>query len=170
MSESSMLEEEMNLMCHVIMNDSCWLDTFQTSLLNGDRARKEFVTPQLVRLDLPDSNDPVAPITAVDIEDVHENPSIQHSSNYEVKMSEENQRNPGFWSKDLGISSKKPNCADSRTITAPMSIVSQLPAPEFVDGTNSIVASESMRMISTVALMYNMSPAGEHQLQAQEKL
>jgi hypothetical protein len=48
----------------------------------------------------------------------------------------------------------------SRINTAPLSVVDQLPGPEFVAGTNSGIAAESMRMIAAVGSMHRTGALG----------
>ena len=146
-----LLEEEMNLMCHVIMNDSCWLDSFQTSVLSGDRATKEFVSPRLVPIVNQDSFESQLVAPMVTTEDSHPTAACQRYPNFDCFKSKDVDQEKKFWSTEINRNTQA--SAKSRTITAPMSVVDQLPAPEFVDGTHSMVASESLRMISAVTTM-----------------
>ncbi len=170
-------DDEMNLMCHVIMDDSCWLDSFQNSILSGDGEGRKSQSILLnpghdvscrlygsPALNLSESR------TVASRESGNQIPTVQYCKN--------------LWSddadvKDLDMKSKKATARFrkshsvgdhmmkssqqfvSRTISAPTPIIDQLPAPEFVDGTRSVIACESFRMIAAVAAMDRTSDVFE---------
>ena len=144
MSKFFFPEEDVNLMCHVIMDDSFWLDSFQKSILVSAH-HSSFSTP-----------DPTSSIS---------NPLSREQPELEIKAVN-NDTNTEVSIHRLRRSKSHEvlrfhsvHAFESRTIDAPTTVVDQLPAPEFVDGTRSMIACESFRMISTVAAMHGSNSA-----------
>ena len=147
-------DEDLNLMCHMIMDDSSWLDSFQKSVLNGEGkvGQNRFLHANLAHqfscsaLDFSPANpvcseQPQLKSTKIDSSAEVAIHRLRRSKSHEV------------------LRFHSVHAFESRTIDAPTTVVDQLPAPEFVDGTRSMIACESFRMISTVAAMHGSNSA-----------
>ncbi len=141
-------------MCHILMDDSHWLDSFQASALSGEVKTKDpelaasnCFLPQAIAAQSKSNNIPWESGHSVELH-FNRSKSIQNDGE----------------SKDIltGRGLQRSKSTDSlnstnfgrRIITAPMSVVAQLPAPEFVVGANSGIAAESMRMIAAAGSLH----------------
>jgi hypothetical protein len=137
-------ESEMNLMCHVLMEDSHWLDTFQASVLSGEVKTKD--------AGLASKNNPWESREPVEkhFNRKKSNEDNDISKTIVMKVIQRSKSTDSLNSTNFG----------RRIVTAPLSVVAQLPAPEFVVGTNSVIAAESMRMIAAVGPMHRTGSLG----------
>ncbi len=118
---------EIELMCNVLMEDSEWLDSYQTTVLENNIEKTDRVTI---------------------LDDLKEDNTLT-SEQQQLEVHRED-------SKNLNRTSDEENCRESKRIccTQPLSSFSELndlPAPEFVFGSKSVVASESVRLLRRAA-------------------
>ena len=170
MTDFLLPDEEMSLMCRIIMEDSSWLDSFQKSILRGE-GKTNGAHDRTLRLDdyacrngFQESNcrntmeDIVIESSARPPE--HQPVLLLNDDSEMVGLDSTTRLKPVLSRNYLGDRGLQENKAFmARTLSAPMSIVNQLPAPEFVDHMRSLVACESMRMISAAAAMYRSGPS-----------
>ncbi len=156
-------------MCHIIMDDSNWLDSFQESVMSAEVKSKD------AGLDSAVNNCPPSAIamqfssrclpweSGIPL-DMHLNQKNAQQDYHESTVN--------FTGRGLPRSKSAESLCSTyfrpHTITAPMSVVAQLPAPEFVAGNNSVIASESMRMIAAVSSMHRTGSLGRVHLAAEE--
>ncbi len=146
-------DSEMNLICHILMDDSHWLDSFQASVLAEEEKTKEAEmsavgcnSPQAIEM-LSSSNS--APWESGHSLERHFNGK---RSNHDHDVSKDAVTERGL--QRSKSTDSLPGYFGRRIITAPMTVVDQLPAPEFVAGTNSVIAAESMRMIAAAGSLH----------------
>jgi hypothetical protein len=150
-------DSEMNLMCHILMDDSHWLDSYQESVLSREVKIKDAglaaVSNQAISTTSPSSCFPLESRQSAEThlirtnsnQDFHASMEIVAGRGLQRSKSTESLRSTGF---------------GRRIITAPLSVVDQLPGPEFVAGTNSVIAAESMRMIAAVGSLHRTGSLG----------
>jgi len=145
----------MNLMCHILMDDSHWLDSFQASVLTGEVKSKDAGMSAVGCIAMQSPSNSVPWESGHSIE-VHLN---RKKSNQDYDASKDFVMERGLQRSKSTDSLHNTNFG-RRIITAPMSVVDQLPAPEFVAGTNSVIAAETMRMIAAVGSMHRSGSLG----------
>jgi hypothetical protein len=145
---------EMNLVCHILMDDSHWLDSYQESILTG---QTNFKDAELAAVNC------FTPLAVAKPSSSSSSPLVSRLS-AEMHLSGTNSNQECDASTVMvamrGLQRSKSTFFGRRIITAPLSVVDQLPGHEFVDGTNSVIAAESMRMIAAVGSMHRNGSLG----------
>ena len=119
---------EIELMCSVLMEDSEWLDSYQNNVLENDMEKIHRITI------LNDINDSVASTSKQPQPEEHKQ-NLQGANQIDVK--------------EKCCESRRKQCPQSQLPS--ISEFNDLPAPEFVFGSRSFVASESVRLIRRAA-------------------
>jgi hypothetical protein len=145
---------EMNLMFKIIMDDSHWLDSFQGSILSrevnsneAELATVDCCQHQAITIQNPSCSFPGESGDSADMQLNRKNSNQHRGESMETVSGRGLRRSKSTVSLDASYHFQP------RIITAPMTVVAQLPAPEFVSDNNSVIVAESMRMIATVGSM-----------------
>ena len=162
-------DSEMNLICHILMDDSHWLDSFQASVLAKEEKTKE-AEMSAVGCNSPQAIEMLSSSNSAPWESGH---SLERNFNGKRSNHDHDVSKDAVTQRGLQRSKSTdslPGYFGRRIITAPMTVVDQLPAPEFVAGTNSVIAAESMRMIAAVGSMRSRSGSLGNAHRAGERL
>ena len=142
------------------MDDSHWLDSYQESVLTGEvkiehdeLAAVNCFTPQAIATPSPSSSSPLESRQSAETHLTRKNSKQECDASMEIVTRRGLQRSKS-------TDSLHSTGFGRRIITAPMSVVDRLPGPEFVEGTNSRIAAESMRMIAAVGSMHRTGSVG----------
>ena len=154
-------------MCRIMMDDSKWLDSYQQSVLTPKSHSGTFLCPvepakQLeVQRDLTEVDDCPTVLTKT-ADSVDECCTDQHQPAQSFIRSisspcSQSLRKSKSLDKNFVFSRVN---SDRHTVTAHMTVIDKLPAPEFVKGLTSEAVVESARLLATVASMYGPNSCG----------